>query len=68
MTEVKLKAQLDNTDFKKTLKLTWLADVPSVNIPAVAVHYDNIVSKAVLGLFNFSDLCGKLKGPLNYFR
>ena len=49
MTEVKLKAQLDNTDFKKTLKLTWLADVPSVNIPAVAVHYDNIVSKAVLG-------------------
>ena len=50
VTEVSLKPVLDDTDFKKTVKLTWLADVPE-NIPAVAVHYDNIISKAVLGKF-----------------
>ena len=43
-----LKPVLDDTDFKKTVKLTWLADVPQ-NVPAVAVHHDNIISKAVLG-------------------
>ena len=43
-----MKPVLEDTDFKKTVKLTWLADVPQ-NIPAVAVHYDNIISKAVLG-------------------
>ncbi|XP_063690578.1 bifunctional glutamate/proline--tRNA ligase-like isoform X2 [Bolinopsis microptera] len=48
VTDVTLKPVLDDTDFKKTAKLTWLADVPQ-NIPAVAVHYDNIISKAVLG-------------------
>lgn len=50
VTEVSLKPVLEDTDFKKTVKLTWLADVPE-NIPAVAVHYDNIISKAVLGNF-----------------
>ena len=38
-----------NTDFRNTLKLTWLADVPqAVLTPAVCVHFDHIISKGVL--------------------
>ncbi|KAF8357117.1 hypothetical protein PRIPAC_92112, partial [Pristionchus pacificus] len=39
-------------DFKKTLKVTWLADVSAPHpstIPVVAVAYDHIISK----LFGF---------------
>ena len=43
---------LDNKDFKKTLKVTWLAKVdnqPKADFtPAVCVHYDHIISKPVL--------------------
>ena len=48
VSSVTLRPVLEDTDFKKTVKLTWLADVPS-NVAAVAVHYDNIISKPVLG-------------------
>ena len=48
MDTVTLRPVLDDTDFKKTVKLTWLADVPE-NVAAVSVHYDNIISKPVLG-------------------
>ncbi|KAH8312817.1 hypothetical protein KR044_013065 [Drosophila immigrans] len=42
---------LDNKDFKKTLKLTWLAVEEDVNAypPTHCVYFDNIISKAVLG-------------------
>eukprot|EP00731_Ephydatia_muelleri_P022193 Em0014g784a len=39
----------ENTDFRNTLKLTWLADVPDVVLtPAVCVQFDHIISKGVL--------------------
>ncbi|XP_037079288.1 bifunctional glutamate/proline--tRNA ligase-like, partial [Pollicipes pollicipes] len=42
--------QLDNKDFKKTPKLTWLADTPRAPlVPAVCVYYEHIISKPVLG-------------------
>ncbi|KNC28249.1 Bifunctional glutamate/proline--tRNA ligase [Lucilia cuprina] len=42
---------LDNKDFKKTLKLTWLAveDQAEEYPPTYCVYFDNIISKAVLG-------------------
>ncbi len=42
---------LDNRDFKKTLKVTWLAKVDKPEAaftPAVCVHFDHIISKPVL--------------------
>ena len=41
---------LDNKDYKKTLKLTWLVDSPA-NAPFTPIkcfHFDHIISKAVL--------------------
>ena len=37
---------LDNKDFKKTLKVTWIAE-PYVTIEAI--RYDPVISKAVIG-------------------
>lgn len=56
-TEVAVKqihAVLDlaNQDFKKTLKVTWIAQTESsvaTCIPVVAVDYDHIIDKAVIG-------------------
>ena len=53
-----------NTDFKKTLKLTWLAkveDEPKANFtPTCCVYYDHIISKAVLQPNDeFKDFIGK---------
>ena len=43
---------LDNKDFKKTLKVTWLAKVDNeptaAFTPTVCVYYDHIISKPVL--------------------
>ena len=40
---------LSNTDFKNTLKVTWLASTTKAPLtPVVAVYYDHIISKAVL--------------------
>ena len=43
---------LDNKDFKKTLKVTWLAKVEDEETagftPTVCIFYDHIISKPVL--------------------
>ncbi|ALC47809.1 Aats-glupro [Drosophila busckii] len=51
ITSVDAALNLDNKDFKKTLKLTWLAveDDASAYPPTYCVYFDNIISKAVLG-------------------
>merc|ERR1719300_521610 len=49
---VEAETNLANTDYKKTLKLTWLAEVAdkaeAAFTPAVCVYYDHIISKPVL--------------------
>lgn len=42
---------LDNKDYKKTLKLTWIAveEDDDVYPPTFCVYFDNIISKPVLG-------------------
>nr|CAD7393466.1 unnamed protein product [Timema cristinae] len=41
---------LSNKDFKKTLKLTWLAETEKAPfIPCICVYFDHIISKPVLG-------------------
>ncbi|OTF70838.1 bifunctional glutamate/proline-tRNA ligase-like protein, partial [Euroglyphus maynei] len=47
VTAIKAKLDLDNKDFKKTLKVTWLEE--TTKIPALLVYYDNIIKKPVLG-------------------
>ncbi|KAL7727828.1 hypothetical protein ACLKA6_019764 [Drosophila palustris] len=52
ITAVDATLNLDNKDFKKTLKLTWLAvedDANDAYPPTHCVYFDNIISKAVLG-------------------
>ena len=40
---------LDNKDFKKTLKLTWIASTPNAPLtPVKCFHFDHIISKAIL--------------------
>ena len=37
-------------DYKKTQKITWLAETDKAKFtPTVCVHFDNIITKAVLG-------------------
>lgn len=49
VTSLEGSVESGNTDFKNTLKLTWLADVPNVVLtPAVCVQFDHIISKGVL--------------------
>lgn len=46
---VEAEANLENKDFKKTLKITWLAETPKGKFtPTYCVYYDHIISKAVL--------------------
>ncbi|XP_071778242.2 bifunctional glutamate/proline--tRNA ligase isoform X1 [Centroberyx gerrardi] len=43
------RLNLENTDFKKTTKITWLADTPSAPLlPTVCINYQHLISKAVL--------------------
>lgn len=43
------ETQLDNKDFKNTLKLTWLAETSLAPLtPVTCIHYDNIMTKAKL--------------------
>lgn len=43
------ETQLDNKDFKNTLKLTWLAETSQAPlIPVTCVHYENIMTKEKL--------------------
>ena len=51
VTSVEATPNLTNMDFKKTLKLTWLAKVNDTKAdftPTVCIHYDHIISKPVL--------------------
>ena len=48
--EIDAELNLENKDYKKTLKVTWLA-APSSNVqytPVKCCHFDHIISKAVL--------------------
>lgn len=50
ITSIEAEENLSNTDFKKTLKLTWLADIEEAPfVPCVCVYFDHIISKPVLG-------------------
>lgn len=47
---VEAEANTADTDYKKTLKVTWLADTPhSPTTPVVCVYFDHLISKSVLG-------------------
>lgn len=47
---INAKLNLDNKDFKKTTKITWLAETPRAPlIPAVCVNYEHLITKPVLG-------------------
>ena len=40
---------LENTEFKNTQKLTWLADCgPAQTTPTICYHFDHIITKGVL--------------------
>ncbi|CAL9701168.1 unnamed protein product [Knipowitschia caucasica] len=44
------RLNLENTDYKKTTKITWLAETTSAPLlPTVCVNYQPIITKAVLG-------------------
>ncbi len=46
---IEAETQLDNKNFKDTLKLTWLAETSQAPLtPVTCVHYDNIMSKKKL--------------------
>uniref|UniRef100_A0A915PK29 glutamate--tRNA ligase n=1 Tax=Setaria digitata TaxID=48799 RepID=A0A915PK29_9BILA len=50
ITEIKAKLDLENKDYKKTLKVTWIADTElGSRVPVKAVEYSHIISKAVIG-------------------
>lgn len=47
--EVVAELDLDNKDYKKTLKVTWLAEAKmGKNIPIKAAYYDHVISKAII--------------------
>ena len=49
ISSVDAKLNLENKDFKKTTKITWLAQHPDCTLtPALAVEFDNIITKPVL--------------------
>jgi len=44
------RLNLDNKDFKKTTKITWLADTARAPLlPTICVNYQHLISKPVLG-------------------
>ncbi|KAG8184855.1 hypothetical protein JTE90_016200 [Oedothorax gibbosus] len=47
---VNAKLNLENKDFKKTLKVTWVIDSDDSSlIPCQCVYYDHLISKPILG-------------------
>lgn len=49
VTTIKAKLDLDNKDFKKTMKVTWLANVEQdKNIEVKAHYYRHVINKAIL--------------------
>ncbi|XP_051502730.1 bifunctional glutamate/proline--tRNA ligase-like [Myxocyprinus asiaticus] len=55
------RLNLENTDFKKTTKITWLADTTRAPLmPTVCVNYNHLITKPVLGKDdNFKDYINK---------
>lgn len=50
ITSVEAEPNLDNKDYKKTLKLTWLAETAKAQFtPTWCVYFDHIISKPLLG-------------------
>lgn len=50
VTSIDATPNLSNKDYKKTLKLTWLADTPqSPMVETYCVYFDHIISKPLLG-------------------
>lgn len=50
ITSVDASLNLENKDFKKTLKLTWLCELDSsAYTPTFCVYFEHIISKPVLG-------------------
>ncbi|XP_068619443.1 bifunctional glutamate/proline--tRNA ligase [Battus philenor] len=50
VTSIDATPNLENKDYKKTLKLTWLADTPqSPTVETYCVFFDHIISKPLLG-------------------
>ncbi|XP_053488501.1 bifunctional glutamate/proline--tRNA ligase [Ictalurus furcatus] len=51
------RLNLENTDYKKTTKITWLTDTPKAPFtPTVCVNYQHLITKPVLGKDdNFKD-------------
>ncbi|GIZ03900.1 hypothetical protein CEXT_245401 [Caerostris extrusa] len=44
------KLNLDNKDYKKTLKVTWVVDsADSSLVPCMCVYYDHLISRPILG-------------------
>ncbi len=49
MTGLEATLDLENTDYKNTLKLTWLADTAKAPpTPTVCVHFEHLITKGVL--------------------
>lgn len=62
ITDVDVDLRLDNSDFKKTLKLTWLCDdaVAAAPTPVVCVYFEHIIAKPVLSKNeDFKEFIGK---------
>ncbi|XP_035290073.1 bifunctional glutamate/proline--tRNA ligase isoform X3 [Anguilla anguilla] len=50
ITSLEGRLNLENTDYKKTTKITWLADTPRApTTPTVCVTYHHLITKPVLG-------------------
>jgi len=50
ITSIDAELNLEDKDFKKTLKLTWLCDLDSSEYPPTyCVYFDHIISKPILG-------------------
>ncbi|KAK0429195.1 hypothetical protein QR680_011244 [Steinernema hermaphroditum] len=53
VTKISAKLDLDNKDYKKTLKVTWIATDDSLEasqtVPVRVAEYDHIISKPVIG-------------------
>uniref|UniRef100_A0A6B2E7J0 Bifunctional glutamate/proline--tRNA ligase n=1 Tax=Phlebotomus kandelakii TaxID=1109342 RepID=A0A6B2E7J0_9DIPT len=50
VTSIDASLNLDNKDYKKTVKLTWLAKLPDSDYPPTfCVYFEHIISKPVLG-------------------
>ncbi|ETE66668.1 Bifunctional aminoacyl-tRNA synthetase [Ophiophagus hannah] len=50
ITSMDAKLNLENKDYKKTTKITWLAETSSASLtPTICVNYEHLITKPVLG-------------------